>query len=151
METIKKKKYSHARLRGLRSFGVHKPPPTHEQAVELGKKGGAATRETIRKKQSYKLLLEEMMGLKVKLPEALEKEMNNLIPEFNLESINVREATVLALLKRVLTGDPKAFAVLRDTAGEVPTQKNEHTGPDGAPLMPPVLNILPVKIKDPEK
>lgn len=45
-----------------------------------------------------------------------------------LSSGNNQERMSLAILEKALSGDTKAFEVIRDTIGEKPTEKQEITG-----------------------
>ncbi len=103
-----------------------KPPinkrSTDEQR-EIRKKGGIKSGEV---RRARKTLKEELLLL--------------------LESGNTQNKISLALIKKAIKGDIKAFEVIRDTIGEKPTEKQEITG--DIKTTNPVINILPVKAND---
>jgi hypothetical protein len=79
-----------------------KPIRSESEARENGKKGGIKSGEV---RRARKTLKEELLLL--------------------LESGNTQNKISLALIKKALKGDIKAFEVLRDTIGEKPTDKQE--------------------------
>ena len=78
------------------------PVRTKEEARELGRRGGIASGEARRKR---KTLREELLAL--------------------LEEGDTQSKVSLSLIGKALTGDTKAFEVIRDTIGEKPTEKQE--------------------------
>lgn len=82
-----------------------KPPiKTTEDARKMGKKGGIASGEARRRKKTLRELLEL----------AMERPMGDA---------TTAEAITVALLKKALSGDVKAYEVVRDTLGENPKLK----------------------------
>lgn len=61
----------------------------------------------------------------------LQEKVKQEFPELAQEEITGGDAAVFALFRRVLKGDPKAFEVLRDTAGEKPVEKHGFVDNDG--------------------
>lgn len=91
-------------------------------AVEAGKKGGIASGEAKRRKRDIRLALEAL----------LEKDITD--KQGNVMS--TAEAIAIKQIEKALKGDTKAFEVVRDTAGQKPTEKIEHAVNDeGVRLM----------------
>ncbi len=82
---------------------------SHEEAVQNGKKGGIASGVSKRNKKMLKECLEEL----------LEKEIVDTNGELNTGA----GAMAVAVFKKALEGDLKAFEVVRDTAGQKPAEK----------------------------
>lgn len=82
--------------------------PSSDEAREYGKKGGIASG----KKRNEKKMFREAV---IKALTAKE------------DGTTILDKGVLALCKRMMEGDPKAFEILRDTAGEKPTEKLNAT------------------------
>lgn len=82
-----------------------KPVRTKSEAREKGKKGGIKSGE---KRRERKALKEELLLL--------------------LSAGDMQKKLSLALIAKAMTGDVKAFEVIRDTIGEKPTDKQEITG-----------------------
>lgn len=80
-----------------------------EKAKTNGRKGGKASGEAKRKKKLLKECLDEL----------LQKEWENR----NGEKMAGSEAISVALFKKALAGDMKAFEIVRDTAGQKPIDK----------------------------
>ena len=83
--------------------------PTSEEAREIGRKGGKASAEARRKKKELKELLEI----------ALSQPCKDGSGQDNWTAMTV------ALLQKALSGDTKAYEVVRDTLGQKPTDKLE--------------------------
>lgn len=82
---------------------------TTEEVREIARKGGIASGEARREKKMLKDLLEE----------ALSKGT-----ETDNEYVNI----TLALIKEANKGNVKAYEVIRDTLGQKPVDKVEHSG-----------------------
>ena len=80
-----------------------------EKAKTNGKKGGKASGEAKRKKKLLKECLDEL----------LQREWENR----NGEKMAGSEAISVALFKKALAGDMKAFEIVRDTSGQGLVQK----------------------------
>lgn len=81
-----------------------KPVRTKEEARERGKKGGIKSGEVRRERKTLK---DELLLL--------------------LATGNTQNKVSLALIKKALSGDTKAFEVIRDTIGEKAVEKVENT------------------------
>lgn len=82
---------------------------SESEVRELGKKGGIASGEARREKKMLKELLED----------ALSKGT-----ETDNEYVNI----TLALIREANKGNVKAYEVIRDTLGQKPIDKVEHSG-----------------------
>ena len=89
------------------------PVRSKEEAREKGKKGGIASGEARREKRTLRQCLELLLSLPA--------------PEGH-GGQDTSEAVSAALIKRALNGDVAAFTALRDSIGEKPTDKVEHSG-----------------------
>lgn len=81
-----------------------KPVRTKKEARERGKKGGIKSGEVRRERKTLK---DELLLL--------------------LSSGDTQKKVSLAIIKKALSGDTKAFEVIRDTIGEKATEKVENT------------------------
>ena len=87
-----------------------KPFETSEQAREAGKKGGKRSGE---KRKERKTLREDLLAVLTDMA----------IPEKNTgKMIPVQEALSTALIKAALSGNVRAFEIIRDTVGEKPVE-----------------------------
>lgn len=81
-----------------------KPVRTKEEARERGKKGGIKSGEVRRERKTLK---DELLLI--------------------LATGNTQNKVSLAIIKKALSGDTKAFEVIRDTIGEKAVEKVENT------------------------
>lgn len=81
-----------------------KPVRTKKEARERGKKGGIKSGEVRRERKTLK---DELLLL--------------------LSSGDTQKKVSLAIIKKALSGDTKAFEVIRDTIGEKAVEKVENT------------------------
>ena len=84
---------------------------TAETAAKAGAKGGTVTGERNRARKTLRAELELL--LQTHAVDKLGKPSKN----------TVQEAIVLALAKKALQGDTKAFEIIRDTIGEKPAER----------------------------
>ena len=77
-----------------------KPVRTESEAREKGRKGGIASGEARRKRKTLK---EELLLM--------------------LSEGETQQSVTLALIEKAMSGDTKAFEVIRDTIGEKPVDK----------------------------
>lgn len=78
--------------------------PTTSEARERGRKGGKASGEARRKRKALREQLEILLAAKH-------------------DGVECGQAVALALIEKALSGDVRAFEVIRDTIGEKPTDK----------------------------
>ena len=100
-----------------------KPPRTKSEARERGKKGGKKSGEARRERKALK---EQLLLL--------------------LETGNARQELCTALLDKALSGDVRAFEVIRDTIGEKPVEKVAQTDGDGNDVPKNDLSKVPTEI-----
>ena len=105
---------------------------TKDEARALGQLGGIKSGEVRRKKSAMREIVNMMLGARADLP-------HNEIERYKGMGLDVDEITVQAQIinkqiEKALEGDTKAFEVIRDTAGEKPTDsvKMTHEIGDGA-------------------
>ena len=99
-----------------------KPPRTKSEARERGKKGGKKSGEVRRERKALK---EQLLLL--------------------LETGNARQELCTALLEKALSGDVRAFEVIRDTIGEKPVDKVAQTDGDGNDVTVNDLSKIPTE------
>lgn len=101
---------------------------SREEAAKNGKKGGIKSGEVRRARRTLK---EELL--------------------FLLEQGDTQEKVNLAMIKQALKGNVKAYALIRDTIGEKPVEKQEITGKDGTPLVEKVRYVTPEEYREVKK
>ena len=82
---------------------------SREKAKINGRKGGIASGEAKRKKKTMKEMLDYL----------LEKEIKNN----QGETATTLEAISVSIIKQAMSGNVRAFEIIRDTIGQNPTQK----------------------------
>ena len=87
-------------------------PQAHKLTVEEASKGGKASGEARRRKKELRELIEAAFDREI---------VNNATGE----RMRTDEAMVLKQIQNALEGDTRAFVVLRDTIGQMPTQRVE--------------------------
>ena len=90
-----------------------KPVRSKEEAKSRGKKGGIASGKARREKRTIRERLEQLLSMPAEG-----------IADFKGDNA---EAMCAALMKKALSGDVPAFREIRDTVGEKPTDKKEHS------------------------
>ncbi len=99
--------------------------PTSEQARENGRKGGKASAAAKKRRKAMREQLEMLLSLSLK-NEDVKKKIKDL--GVNVEDIDNQLAINLSLMNKALKGDVQAYQVIRDTIGEKPKDKIEHSG-----------------------
>lgn len=89
--------------------GILDPVRTKDEARERGKKGGLASGKSRREKKLLRERLETLLKIKK-------------------DGLAGADAICMALIEKALTGDVRAFEVIRDTMGQKPAEKTETTG-----------------------
>ena len=96
--------------------------PTSEEAREIGRKGGKRSAEVRKERKTLRegllLLLQEQ--LKDKNGKSTDK--------------TTQDAIIAGLVKRAITGDTRAFEIIRDTIGEKPVDNVNISTPDFSAL-----------------
>lgn len=93
--------------------------PSTVEARERGRKGGRASGEARRKKKLLRECLEGILASRVS-----DAEIKSQLAESGMED-SYQDAMSLALIKKAIQGDSKAFEVVRDTIGQKPPDKRE--------------------------
>lgn len=88
-----------------------KPCKTTQEAQARGRLGGIASGKAKRKKKTMREALEILLALN--------------IPGADGKEVETAEAVGAALVRRALSGDVKAYEVIRDTLGQKPAQKQD--------------------------
>ena len=88
-------------------------------AAAAGKKSGEARRM----KKTFRNIAKSILDLQA--PEEVATKVKKFFPGLPENEIDNRAAMICAQLARALEGDSKAFEVIRDTAGEKPTDRIE--------------------------
>lgn len=96
-----------------------KPCKTTQEARKRGRLGGIASGKAKRKKKNIRESLEILLALNTQDEDGNE--------------IETVEAISVALIRRALSGDVKAFEVIRDTIGQKPVQKQDISLTETAP------------------
>lgn len=81
-----------------------------DEAREMGKKGGIASGRARRKKADFRKLLEAALSMR---------------HDVNGQEMTVAEGMTIAIIERALSGDCKAWELVRDTMGQKPVEKKE--------------------------
>ena len=104
---------------------------TSEEAKKRGSKGGKASVKAKRERKLLKQQLEMLLNLPVK-----NDKIKSKLKELGVEAseTNNQMAMTLALFQKALSGDVRAYEIIRDTIGEKPVDRVEN-------INPPVINI----------
>ena len=92
-----------------------KPARTKSEARERGRKGGIASGESRREKATLRECLELLLA----------QEMGD-------RKCSGAEILAAALFKMAAKGSERAFELIRDTVGEKPSDRIDHTSSDGS-------------------
>ncbi len=116
--------------------GYKEPPKgvkiTSDNAKENGAKGGKKKAENAIINKTMKAIGEAIAQCQ---PTAdLIEELKSKYPAIAGDVINNKVLLVAKLFEEALKGNLAAIAMFRDTIGEKPVDKNEHTGKDGERL-----------------
>lgn len=104
---------------------------TSEEAQKMGSKGGKASVEARRKKKLMKDQIELLLSLP--FPDVKDrsgKKLKETFKQLGIDEDNIdnQMAMVIAMWQKAIKGDVQAFNTIRDTVGEKPTDKIEHSG-----------------------
>ena len=99
--------------------------PTHEEAVELGRKSGEARRARAEARKSMAATLNILLTKSVKKGVLVNPEDIESIADAENINIDAQTAINLAMMQRAMLGDVQAAQFIRDTVGEKPTDKVE--------------------------
>lgn len=95
---------------------------SEQEAKELGRIGGIKSGETRRAKRLAREVAANLLNLDAPFSKAARKELADKwgVPE---GEIDVMFVSLTSIATKAMKGDMKAFEVIRDTAGEKPTDK----------------------------
>lgn len=104
---------------------------THEEAVEIGRKGGKASVKARRQRKAMREQLEMLLSMPIK-----NSEIKDSLKKLGIKNtdLNNQMAITIALYQRALAGDTKAYELIRDTLGEKPIEQIQN-------INPPVINL----------
>lgn len=109
-----------------------KPIRTKNEAREKGKNGGKKSGEVRRAKKTMKDMLDYLLKKKIEDKKG--------------KKVKTQEAITLALIKQALSGNVKAYEVIRDTIGEKPIENvnatNTNINIEDEKVVKEVLNKL---------
>ena len=96
-----------------------------EEVREIGRKGGIASGKARKEKKLFKEQIELLLSLPLKEEETIKQiEMLGI----DTDNIDNQMAMIIAMWQKAIKGDVQAFNTLRDTVGEKPKDKVEHSG-----------------------
>lgn len=125
---------------------IQKGQLSKEEAMKRGSKGGKKSAESKRQQKLLKDTILMLMSSKP-TPQIVEK----YAEMFGFNPKDLQEVITGALFSKAMTGDPKAFEVLRDTVGQKPIDKKELTGANGEPLTVKKVYVTPEEMKKANK
>lgn len=98
---------------------------TKSEQREIAKKGGKASGQVRKQRKAFKDAFIAL--LESNIPNDNLKNINDKLEFFGVDTskYTVNDYLVLAQAIKALSGDTKAFEVIRDTIGEKPTEKQE--------------------------
>lgn len=100
---------------------------TPEQLRERASKAGKASVEAKRNKKTLQEICQAMMETRVTSENDIKK-LQKLYPGLDVSDIDYATAMTYAQVNKALKGDAKAYEIVRDTGGEKPINKTEHSG-----------------------
>ena len=100
---------------------------TPERRAECGRKGGLAKREATRRRKEMRETLEILLDMPMKKGKVYTAEEIKCFADLNGKNITIEQAMMVKLIQKALKGDLNAIAMVRDTIGEKPTEKDEVT------------------------
>ena len=104
---------------------------TPEELREITRKGGIASGKKRRERKAMREQLEMLLNLPLKNEKSKEQ-----IKKLGIKNtdINNQMAITIALFQKALSGDAKAYELIRDTLGEKPIDKVQN-------INPPIISI----------
>lgn len=123
-----------------------RPCRTTEEARERGRKGGIESGKRKKEKKKLKEIAEMLLDLQA--PDEVKDRINTLYPELDVNEMTNRLAIIQRLIVNALSGDYKAFELLRDQIGETPVAEVVNTNQNINITDEKVINSVLKKIKD---
>lgn len=103
-----------------------------ERQRQIATAGGKASGEARRLKRTFRDIAREVLDLKT--PQDVAAVLAKTFPELSGQEMTNRLALLYSQLDKALKGDTRAFEVIRDTAGEKPSDKLEVRNLDNSPF-----------------
>lgn len=107
------------------------PVRDKDEARRRGRNGGLASGKARQKRKELRELLEVALSM----------------PDESLDMSNA-EAIAAALVEKAKSGDVRAFEAIRDTVGEKPVNRLDHTSTDGSLKAAPLLDLSGRDVED---
>jgi len=101
-----------------------KPVRTHEEAVELGRRGGQAYARNVAKRKATKQALETILSMPLKKGMSVDLEELASLSEAAGKNLTAGEAIAAKMVKMALAGDTKAMRMLYSLVGELDSHGN---------------------------
>lgn len=112
---------------------------TEEERRENGSKGGKKSGETRRRKKFLRELVTTFLACPAE--KSIAQAVARQFKEYKKSDVTNALAMTVALYRRALKGDPKAFEVFRDTIGEKPVAEVDHISSDGSMSPASAINL----------
>lgn len=113
---------------------------TKQEASELGRKGGLKSVQSRRARKTFRESLKLLLAGRLEKGTPLYKQAKTLMKQLGLSGDPTGQNLLeLGIFKKAMKGDPFAFATIRDTVGEKPTETYE----DVTPQSPIILGVIP--------
>lgn len=100
---------------------------TNEQQ-EIARQGGIASGEARRKKKTMQEIAKYILNMSIQQGKKYSIEEIQNLAEVKGKNISVDEAILLKQVEKALKGDLSSATFIRDTAGQKPIEKIEHSG-----------------------
>ena len=111
-----------------------------EEATEMGRKGGVRSGKTRRERKSLREGLKLLLSGKLEKDTPLYRQAKTLMRQLGVDGEPTGQNLLeMGIFKKAMKGDSFAFATIRDTIGEKPTETYE----DVTPQSPIVLGLIP--------
>ena len=102
-----------------------KPCRTTAEARERGRKGGIKSAKVRKEKRKLKEIAEMLLDMQA--PEEIKDKIREICPDLDENEMTNRLAIMQRLILNALSGDNKAFELLRDQIDEKPKEVIEQT------------------------
>ena len=111
---------------------------TRAERQANGRKGAAITNAKKTEKKQLKEIFDAF--LQMNAPQEMKDKATETLPELKNERLSLKAALVVCLIEKIISGDMKAFEIMRDTIGEKPVDKLAHTDSEGKDIPPAVVS-----------
>ena len=115
---------------------IKKGDLTKEELKKRQRNGGIKSGEARREKKKFKEICELFLSLDA--PERMKSKVRDILPEVADERLSLKACLVVTMIEKIMSGDTKAFEVLRDTIGEKPKDVQDVTFNGNVNVMPSV-------------